>query len=246
MPQENIPLLGLRDPVSSLTHFAACLFAMFVTTLLWRLSRGRGRRAQLALGVFGLSMVLLYGASATYHALRLPPERLRFFQLLDHSAIYLLIAGTYTPAFYFLLPDRPYRRVFLGGIWLFAATGIACKWAVPDTPYWLTVGLYLAMGWVGMLTVTEMLRAVGVRGMSWGLWGGLSYTIGGLADLFHWPRVLPGLFGAHEVFHLFAMGGTFCHFIFMVKHAFPFHRRAPKARPAAARHTEPRLQPASD
>jgi hemolysin III len=80
-----------------------------------------------------------------------------------------------------------------------------------------------------------MLRAVGVRGMAWGLWGGLCYTLGGLADLFHWPRLLPGLFGSHEVFHLFVMGGTFCHFIFMVKYVFPFRRRATKLRPAAAR-----------
>jgi hemolysin III len=231
MQQENIPFLGLRDPVSSTTHFAACLFGIFVTTLLWRLARGRGRRAQLALAVFGASMVLLYGASATYHALRLPPERLRFFQLLDHSAIYLLIAGTYTPAFYFLLPDAAPRRWFLSGIWLFALAGIVCKWAIPEVPYWLTVALYLGMGWVGVFTATDMLGAVGLRGMAWGLWGGLAYTLGGLADLFHWPRVLPGLFGSHEVFHLFTMGGTFCHFIFMVKHVFPFRHRAARPRP---------------
>jgi hemolysin III len=225
MPQENIPWFGLRDPVSCTTHFAACLFGIFATALLWRLGRPRGRRAQLALAAFGVSMILLYGASATYHALRLPPARLHFFQLLDHSAIYILIAGSYTPAFYFLLPDRPQRRLYLGGIWALAAAGIICKWTIADMPYWLTVGLYLGMGWVGVLTLAEMVRAVGVRAMAWVLWGGLSYTLGGLADLFHWPRVLPGLFGAHEVFHLFAMGGTLCHFLFMVRHAFPTRRR---------------------
>ena len=229
---DNIPLLGLRDPVSSATHFAACLFGIFATALLWRLGRHRGRRAQIALAMFGVSMTLLYGASGLYHALRLPPDRLRFFQLLDHSAIYVLIAGSYTPAFYFLLPERPSRRRFLGGIWLLALAGIVTKWTIPDIPYWLTVTLYLGMGWVGLLTILEMLRAVGIRGMAWGLWGGLSYTLGGLADLFHFPRGLPGLFGAHEVFHLFAMGGTFCHYIFMVKHVFPFRRRAVKPQPA--------------
>jgi hemolysin III len=233
MPDENIPWLGMRDPVSSTTHFAACLFGLFATALLWRLGRRRGRRAQLALAAFGVSMVLLYGASATYHALRLPPDRLRFFQLLDHSAIYLLIAGTYTPAFYLLLPDTVYRRLFLGGIWVLAVAGIISKWTILDVPYWLTVGLYIGMGWVGVLTLTEMLRAVGTRGLAWGLWGGLAYTVGGLADLFHWPHVLPGLFGAHEVFHLFAMGGTFCHFIFMVRHVFPFRRRPAKPLPTS-------------
>jgi hemolysin III len=239
MPEENIPFLGLRDPVSSATHFAACLFALFATTVLWRLTRDRGRRVQLAVGVFGASMVLLYAASATYHALRLTPDRLRFYQLLDHSAIYVLIAGTYTPSFYLLLPDRPYRRALLGGIWLFAAAGIACKWAIPEVPYWLTVGLYIGMGWFGVLTLTELLRAIGVRGLAWCLWGGIAYTLGGLADLFHWPRVLPGLFGAHEVFHLFTMGGTFCHFVFMVRDVIPYRRRTPRPRSAPAPAPQP-------
>jgi hemolysin III len=244
MPQETIPLLGLRDPVSSTTHLAACLFAIFATTVLWRLARSKGRRAQFAMGAFGLSMVVLYGASAIYHALSLPPEQLRFFRLVDHSAIYVLIAGTYTPAFYFLLPDRPYRRLLLGGIWCFALAGIVCKWTVPETPYWLTVGLYFGMGWVGALTVVEMLRAIGVRGLAWGLWGGLSYTLGGLADLFQWPRLFPGLFGPHEVFHLFAMGGTFCHVVFMVRHVIPFRRRPARPRPVpVVRQAQPALQP---
>ena len=89
------------------------------------------------------------------------------------------------------------------------------------------------MGWVGVLTVAEMARAVGARAMGWVVWGGVSYSLGGLADLFHWPRALPGLFGSHEVFHLFAMGGTVCHFIFMVKYAFPYRRRAPAVPPAS-------------
>ena len=168
---ENIPWLGLRDPSAARRTFAACLFGIFATALLWRLGRSRGRRAQIALAAFGVSMILLYGASATYHALRLPPDRLRVFQLLDHSAIYLLIAGTYTPAFYFLLPDTPQRRLFLGGIWLLAIAGIVCKWTIPDMPYWLTVGLYIGMGWVGVLTVAEMLRAVGPAGDGLGLLG---------------------------------------------------------------------------
>jgi hemolysin III len=242
--QENIPLLGLRDPVSSMTHLAACLFGAFGTLLLWRLARDRGRRTQIAVLVFGVSAILLYGASATYHALRLSPDRLHFYQLLDHSAIYVLIAGTYTPAFYVLLPDRLSRRLLLGGIWTLALAGIVLKWTLPEVPYWLTVGLYLGMGWIGVLTVVELFRAVGVRGMAWGLWGGLAYTIGGLADLFQWPRVMPGLFGFHEVFHLFAMGGTFCHFIFMVRHVIPFRRR--HARTWAATPAKPQARPALD
>ncbi len=231
MPDNTIPLLGLRDPISSGTHLVACLFALFASALMWRLAAKRGRRAQLAIGVFGISMVILYASSGLYHALRLPPERLRFYQLLDHSAIYILIAGTYTPAFYFLLPDRPYRRFCLAGIWLYALAGITCKWVIPDVPYWLTVGLYIGMGWVGVLTMVEMLRAIGLRGMAWCAWGGLFYTLGGLADLFQWPRLVPGLFSHHEVFHLCAMAGTFCHVIFMMKYVLPCRRRSARSHP---------------
>ncbi len=234
MPPENWHLLGLRDPVSSATHYAACVGAVFATALLWRLSRGMGFRARLSLGVFGVSMILLYAASGTYHALRLPPERLDFFRLLDHSAIYGLIAGTYTPAFYLLLPDRPSRRFLLGGIWALALAGVVSKWALADVPHMATVAVYLGMGWFGLFAAVALVRAVGVRGAAWGLCGGLAYTLGALADVFRWPRVVPGLFGHHEVFHLCTIAGTFCHFVFMVRYVLPFQRRA-GAKPQAAR-----------
>jgi hemolysin III len=221
MSQANWPFLGLRDPVSSGTHFAACLWAIFGTLILWRLTRG-DRSKQLSLACFGLSMIALYAASATYHALQLTPEQLAFFQRLDHSAIYILIAGSYTPVFAVLIRQRARKLLYLGCIWGLAALGIACKWLFCGAPYWLTVSLYIGMGWLAVVPIIDLVRAVGVRGLLWALYGGLSYTIGGIADLVEWPVIYPGVFGYHEFFHLLAMGGTFCHFVFMVRHVVTF------------------------
>jgi hemolysin III len=221
MPEEMRPLWGLRDPASTVTHAVTCLWALYATAFLWRLCRGQPRK-QWALACFGASMTFLYAASATYHALQLPPDQLRFYQLLDHSAIYGLIAGSYTPAFAVLIASRWRRRLLLGGIWSLAAAGITCKWLFTGVPYWVTVSLYLGMGWVGMLVFLELYRIVGLRGALWTLGGGLFYSAGAVADWMQWPVPYAGYFGYHEVFHVCDMAGTFCHFMFMVQCVVPY------------------------
>src|SRR5947209_7230561 len=129
----------LRDPVASLTHLFGLLAAGYFTGLLWRLGRG-DRRRQLSVSVFGLSMCLLYFASSTYHALVRPQSLIDFFQRLDHSAIYILIAGTYTPIYMVLVP-QPLRTRLLVLMWSLAAAGIVCKWLLPLGMYELSVGL---------------------------------------------------------------------------------------------------------
>jgi hemolysin III len=189
--------------------------------LLWRLCRGE-RLKQRSLACFGLSMIALYAASSAYHAVRLTGAQLRFFQLLDHSAIYGLIAGTYTPAFAVLLHDGLRKRVLLGGIWVVAGVGIVCKWLLPEAPYGVTIILYFALGYGGLWPLLELKRAVGTRGLKWALCGGFFYTAGGLLDLYEWPTLYPGVFGHHEFFHICTMAGTFCHFVFMMLFVLPF------------------------
>jgi hemolysin III len=197
------------------------LLAVGGSLFLWQRSRDN-RWRQLALACFGLTMITLYLASATYHALQLPRERLRFYQLLDQSAIYGLIAGTYTPALCVLLRNRLRKYLLLGGMWVLAATGIVCKWLLPAAPYWLTVNLYFLLGWIGLLGCFEMLYAVGFRAMLWAISGGILYTLGGVCDMTGWPSFFPGVFGSHELFHVLCMGGTFCHFVFMVRYVIPY------------------------
>src|SRR5258708_1272171 len=118
MKPTEFDLLDLRDPVSSSTHLFTCLCAIFATLLLWRLTRG-DRWRRLSVTVYGLSMVVLYAASGLFHGLQLPREELRFYQKLDQSAIYGLIAGTCTPVMAMLLTGK-LRISLLTGIWMMA------------------------------------------------------------------------------------------------------------------------------
>jgi hemolysin III len=230
MVQDNWSFLGVRDPLCAASHFTAFILSILGTLFLWRLCRGEWRK-RLALACFGLSMMVLYATSTTYHTLQLPPRQLDFFRLLDHSAIFGLIAGTYTPALVLLLSSRVRKGLLLGSIWALAIGGVVCKWVLPWEPEWLTISLYWTLGWLALLPLAELTRAAGVRAVLWLVYGGVSYTLAGVTDLINWPVFFPGVFGSHELSHLFDMGGTFCHFLFMVRYVAPFpgHARANSA-----------------
>jgi hemolysin III len=219
VPDEIVGFI-FRNPVSAGTHLLWCILGVYITALLWRLSRG-DRLRQLSTGAFGVSMVLLYGASGAYHAVPSRWMLLPYLQKLDHSAIYVLIAGTYTPVFAVLLRGR-LRIVLLSLVWGLAGAGILAKWLLPWPPYELTVAMYIAMGWLVLLPIVPLTRAVGVRAMLWALLGGILYTFGGVCDAAEWPILLPGIVGSHEVLHLADMGGTLIHVFFVVRYILPF------------------------
>jgi hemolysin III len=222
-PGESIAPFVFRHPLSAGLHLFWALWSAYAAAILWRLARG-DRTRQWSVGVFGFSMVLLYTASGMYHAVSEErPRLLQTFRLLDHSAIYVLIAGTYTPIFVVLL-QNPLRVVLLTVIWALALAGVACKWLLPLPPHALTVGLYLAMGWVGLVPVVPLTKALGWRGMFWGLLGGLFYTLGGACELLRWPVLVPGVVSYHEVLHVFDMAGTLTHVYFISRYVLPFRR----------------------
>ncbi len=224
--------MTLRDPVSSASHLLTALWAVYATLVLLRLSApGRARRA--AVAVFGLSMVLLYLASGTFHGLYYDtPEEKRFFQRLDHSAIFLLIAGTNTPALVVLLGGA-WGRQFLRVMWGLAFAGIACVWLLPKAPHTVQVGVYLAMGWLGVLPVAHYYRAVGWRAMNW-LWAGaVFYTAGAACELAKWPVLWGGpLFvGPHEVLHLLDTVASVMFFLFAARYVVGYEKPEPQSPP---------------
>jgi hemolysin III len=217
----------LRDPVSSASHLLTAAWAVYATLLLVRLTRaGDGRR--LAVGVYGLSMVLLYLASGTFHGLfYATPDERRFFQKLDQSAIFLLIAGTSTPILATLLAGRM-RRSFLYLVWGLALAGIGWLWLLPKAPHAVSVVLYLVIGWASILPVAHYVRAVGWRAMNW-VWAGAAvYTAGAVCELAEWPAgwEWPVRFGFHEVLLLCDPGGSVMFFVFVVRHVIPYRRPA--------------------
>jgi hemolysin III len=228
MPPQAIHPFLLRHPVSAATHLFWCLWSAYAAALLWRLARG-DRLRQWSVGCFGASMVLLYAASGAYHAAPASAPRLvDTLRRLDHSAIYLLIAGTYTPIFGVLLTGR-LRAFLLALMWALAAAGIACKWVLPFHPHSLTIALYLGMGWIGLVPVRQITRAVGPCGAAWGYLGGLLYTAGAACEAAGWPVLWAGVVGPHEVLHLFDMAGTLTHVFFVARYVLPFRRGLPPA-----------------
>jgi hemolysin III len=221
MAMEIQPFLGLRQPVSALTHAAGFVAACCATVLFHRRCRGSFRR-WLAFECFGLCMVCAYAASTLYHAVKATGDHLLFFRRLDHTGIYLLIAGTFTPALGIALGHQRRWRVMVGMMWLAALVGIFCKWLFAFQPYWISISLYIGLGWMGFMPLRAFHRTLGTPAVCWALAGGVVYTIGGLADLNGWPILVKGVFGSHEFMHLCTLGGSACHCVFLMRYVIPF------------------------
>jgi hemolysin III len=219
--------LYFREPVSAWTHFAWLVLALPGTWLLWRRSHGDVIK-RVGMLLFGLGLVTCYGGSTLYHAVRLSPASIHNFNILDHAAIYVLIAATVTPIGLVMLRGR-WRVGLLAGIWLLAGVGIALCVAEVAMPRWLASAYYLVMGWVGCVTFYELVAHV-PYGAIRPMWvGGLFYSVGAVIHLVRWPALWPGVFGAHELFHLFVMAGSACHYWFMLAVVVPFRYPAAEA-----------------
>ena len=202
----------LREPVNGLTHLTGGLLASIGLIVLLVTAASEGRTDQLlAFGIFGFSLITLYSASALYHLLPLSPLGVARLRRVDHMSIFLLIAGTYTP-FCLLALDGGWQVGLLCLIWGLALCGILLKLLWMEAPRWLSVALYLGMGWVALVAAPALFRAVPAGGMAWVLAGALVYSAGALIYGFKRPNPVPGVFGFHELWHLFVMAGSACHF----------------------------------
>ena len=209
----------LREPVSGLTHLVGVLLALIALVVL--LTRASGRADQLvAFGIFGFSLVALYGASALYHLLPVSPSAIARLRRLDHMTIFILIAGTYTPICLLAL-EGGWRIGLLGLVWTLALCGVVLKLLWMDAPRWLSVGVYLAMGWIAVVAASAIFKAIPPGGIAWILGGGLVYTAGAVIYALKRPNLVPGVFGFHELWHLFVLAGSACHFWVMLRYIAP-------------------------
>jgi hemolysin III len=177
----------------------------------------QGREQLVALSIYGATLILLYGASTLYHTLSLTERQLRALRRLDHIAIYFLIAGTYTPIALITLDSR-LGWTLLATVWLIALAGVPFKLFYLDAPVWLSTSTYLLMGYLAMLAVIPLARAVHLGGLMWLLSGGIAYTVGAVIYSRRRPDPFPGVFGHHEIWHVLVLIGSACHFAFMVYH----------------------------
>ncbi|WP_075717400.1 PAQR family membrane homeostasis protein TrhA [Roseburia sp. 499] len=207
----------LKEPGSSITHFIGMLMALFAATpLLIRASTNPDKVHVISLAIFIISMVLLYAASATYHALDLSEHTNRILRKLDHMMIFVLIAGSYTPVCVIVLGGK-LGYTLLALVWGIALVGILIKGFWITCPKWFSSVLYIAMGWVCVLAFTQIINSLSAQAFGWLLAGGIIYTIGGVIYALKLPifNAKHKNFGSHEIFHLFVMGGSICHFIVM-------------------------------
>ncbi|MFP3156136.1 hemolysin III family protein [Lachnospiraceae bacterium ZAX-1] len=209
--------IKLKDPGSSITHFIGMLMAVFASLpLLIKASSQPDYVHVASLAIFIVSMILLYGASATYHAFNLTEKTNKLLRKIDHMMIFVLIAGTYTPICVIVL-GKPLGYSLLSLVWGIALLGILIKAFWITCPKWFSSVLYIAMGWVCVLAFTQLINSLSLQAFLWLLAGGIIYTVGGVIYALKLPvfNLKHKSFGSHEIFHLFVLGGSVCHFIMM-------------------------------
>ena len=216
LKEEIIMKIHIKDPGSAITHFVAMILAMLAASPLLIKASSDGTLHVAALAVFIVSMILLYGTSTIYHTLDISPKINKLLKKFDHMMIFILIAGTYTPVCLIVLGDRTGWGL-LALVWAIAAVGILIKACWITCPKWFSSVLYIAMGWVCILAITKIISALPTAAFGWLLAGGLIYTAGGIIYALKMPlfNARHKNFGSHEIFHLFVMGGSFCHYIMM-------------------------------
>lgn len=207
----------IKEPGSAITHFIGMLMAIFAAVpLLIKAAHEPSRIYVISLAVYSASMILLYAASTTYHTFDISVKINTILKKWDHMMISVLIAGSYTPICLLVLKGKT-GLILLAIVWSFAIIGILIKAFWVYCPKWVSSILYIGMGWTCVLAFTQILNSMSRTSFIWLLIGGIIYTVGGIIYALKLPifNSKHKNFGSHEIFHLFVMGGSMCHFVVM-------------------------------
>lgn len=205
------------EPGSAITHFIGMLMAIFAAVpLLIKAAHEPSRIYVISLAIYSASMILLYAASTTYHTFDISAKINTILKKWDHMMISVLIAGSYTPICLLVLKGKT-GLILLAIVWSFAIVGILIKAFWVYCPKWISSILYIGMGWTCVLAFTQILNSMSHTSFLWLLTGGIIYTVGGIIYALKLPifNSKHKNFGSHEIFHLFVMGGSMCHFVVM-------------------------------
>ena len=207
------PYDGLR-PWSAITHGAGIILGVAGTVflLVQSILSGRDLTTLLSLLIYGVSMTGLYTASTLYHSVNTSVSGRIALRKYDHTSIYFLIAGTYTPICLTALRG-PWGYTLLSIIWTLAIAGLFMSLFWIDCPRALTSSIYIAMGWMAVIAIYPLWQAVGTASLLWLLLGGVLYTVGGVLYALKWPGRDNPRFGCHEIFHVFILLGSIAHFV---------------------------------
>jgi hemolysin III len=216
--------MTIREPVNALTHLAgAVLAAVGLVVLVVNGAAHDSARQTVALAIFGASLVLLYATSGAYHSLSLSERGLAALRRVDHIMIYVLIAGTYTPVCLVLLGGR-LGITLLVAVWVIAALGVAQKLLWMNAPRWFSTVLYLGMGWAALIVARPLLAVASPGFLLWMAAGGVFYSVGAVVYATKRPDPMPGVFGFHEIWHIFVLAGSASHYWAMLAYLSPVAR----------------------
>ncbi len=216
---ERLTLGRMQNPIRGFLHGAAALASLVGLILLVR----RAQDSTTALAgafVFGVALVVMYSISTLYHSIPWSPTWKRRLQRLDHSAIYLVVAGTFTPVAIASLRGAA-LAVALTLVWIIAAVGILLKMVLPRVVTWLSVTLQMVMGWLVVFWIPQILNTLGATALVLIALGGLSYSVGVVVFTTKRPRLSPRVFSYHELFHLMVILGSFLHYLAVFAYALP-------------------------
>lgn len=205
----------IKEPFCGFSHWIG--MGLSVAALLVLLIAARGRPWHtVSFAIYGATLIFLYTASALYHSLHVGPRALGWLQRLDHSAIYLLIAGTYTPVCLVTLRGA-WGWSLLGAIYGLAGVGIATSLFWKRCPHWVRVTLCIGMGWLALIAIGPLRDALPASALGWLICGGLVYSIGTVFYALDKRRLWPGALTGHDVWHVFVLGGSACHFMLIFR-----------------------------
>jgi hemolysin III len=199
----------MKPRLRGVSHQYAFFVAMAAGAALVVLARGA--EARVAVAVYALSLCAMFGASALYHRIDWPPRPSVWLRRLDHSMIYVLVAGTYTP-FALLVLEPALGWTLLGVVWAGAVAGVVVSLVWIDAPRWLSAVLYVVLGWVGVMALPELWDRAGAMAVALLATGGVLYTLGALVYARRRPDPAPRVFGFHEVFHALVIAAAISQF----------------------------------
>ena len=209
----NLMRWQAKEPFNSYSHLLGAVLSIAGLVALVAQSHGHSLRV-IGFSIYGASLILLYSASTIYHALEISPRGEDLLRRFDHTAIFLLIAGSYTPVCLVTLHGGWGWSLF-ALVWSLAFAGTVLKLFFQHLPAWLSASLYVGMGWLAVVAIGPLLHTLPPRGLMWLFGGGLAYTVGALIYAIERPDPFPQVFGHHEIFHIFVLAGSALHFVFM-------------------------------
>lgn len=201
---------GLSDPFCAISHMVGAVFSIVALVLLLVLSHGKAVYI-VSFSVYGSSLILLYTASTLHHSI----GKSNYLQRLDHAMIYALIAGSYTPLCLIILHGA-WGWSILGVEYGLALIGIVTSLSMKRVPDYIRMIIYILMGWLITIALNHMQHLLPHGASAWLIAGGVTYTVGAVVFATNWPHICPGKFHAHDLWHLFVLGGSICHFMMML------------------------------